>query len=210
MKKTLLILAAISVSSMIQVSAFYNPSTGRWLNRDSIGEKGGMNLYAFVQNQPVNSYDALGDEVTCAEVCNLARSDANPDKLWNQRGGGVFCYKGVQCACVTGFTPDNLPFGQCPAFDDIIQKHENEHLSEAEPCDKCRSDLYQPNFKPGLLAPKDPENLALECPRRREDSRLIGLALADKTKNISKTCRDRMAQYKKYSDIWLSQKCNGK
>jgi uncharacterized protein RhaS with RHS repeats len=39
---------------------YYNPSTGRWLSRDPIGEKGGLNLYAFVANQPTISVDKLG------------------------------------------------------------------------------------------------------------------------------------------------------
>ena len=39
---------------------FYNPSTGRWLSRDPVAEKGGKNLYAFVANSPVSSVDPLG------------------------------------------------------------------------------------------------------------------------------------------------------
>jgi RHS repeat-associated protein len=39
---------------------FYNPGTGRWLNRDPIEEFGGMNVLAFVQNATPNSYDVLG------------------------------------------------------------------------------------------------------------------------------------------------------
>jgi hypothetical protein len=39
---------------------FYNPSTGRWLSRDPIGEKGGNNLYALVRNRPVTALDLLG------------------------------------------------------------------------------------------------------------------------------------------------------
>ena len=35
---------------------FYNPSTGRWLNRDPFQEDGGPHLYAFVGNHPVNAY----------------------------------------------------------------------------------------------------------------------------------------------------------
>ena len=31
-----------------EASAFYNPQTGRWLNRDPMGEEGGLNLYIFV------------------------------------------------------------------------------------------------------------------------------------------------------------------
>ncbi len=39
---------------------YYNPSTGRWLSRDPIGENGGINLYAFVRNSTVNLIDVLG------------------------------------------------------------------------------------------------------------------------------------------------------
>jgi RHS repeat-associated protein len=39
---------------------YYNPSTGRWLSKDPIGEKGGKNLYAFLRNHPISSVDRLG------------------------------------------------------------------------------------------------------------------------------------------------------
>ena len=44
----------------LEVSAFYNPSAGRWLNRDPSGEKGGNNLFAFVGNHPTLSFDDVG------------------------------------------------------------------------------------------------------------------------------------------------------
>lgn len=40
--------------------AFYNPQTGRWLNRDPIGERGGANQQAFAGNSPVSRCDADG------------------------------------------------------------------------------------------------------------------------------------------------------
>jgi RHS repeat-associated protein len=39
---------------------FYVPELGRWINRDPIGEKGGVNLFAFVRNQAPNAVDRLG------------------------------------------------------------------------------------------------------------------------------------------------------
>jgi RHS repeat-associated protein len=39
---------------------WYDPVTGRWPSRDPIGERGGMNLYAFIMNKVVTSIDYLG------------------------------------------------------------------------------------------------------------------------------------------------------
>jgi RHS repeat-associated protein len=39
---------------------FYVPMLGRWINRDPIGEIGGVNLYTFVQNQTINALDLFG------------------------------------------------------------------------------------------------------------------------------------------------------
>ena len=39
---------------------FYDSSNGRWLNRDLVGEEGGVNLYAFCANNPIHSFDKDG------------------------------------------------------------------------------------------------------------------------------------------------------
>lgn len=38
----------------------YDPDLGRWLSRDSIGEAGGVNLYGYVDNDPLNNVDLDG------------------------------------------------------------------------------------------------------------------------------------------------------
>jgi RHS repeat-associated protein len=39
---------------------FYDPETGRYISADPIGLDGGMNLYAYVQGNPVNGVDVAG------------------------------------------------------------------------------------------------------------------------------------------------------
>ena len=49
---------------------FYNPDAGRWLKRDPIKERGGKNLYAFVQNEPVSHIDLFGLQGSrCRKKC---------------------------------------------------------------------------------------------------------------------------------------------
>ena len=39
---------------------YYSPGLGRWVNRDPIGELGGINLMGFVHNEAISTYDPLG------------------------------------------------------------------------------------------------------------------------------------------------------
>ena len=59
--RVILFTLALLVVTLVQnAQAFYNPSTGRWLNRDPIAERGGRNLYGAVRNDAVNHSDNLG------------------------------------------------------------------------------------------------------------------------------------------------------
>lgn len=39
---------------------YYSSGSGRWLSRDPVGEKGGLNLHSFLNNSPIASVDYLG------------------------------------------------------------------------------------------------------------------------------------------------------
>lgn len=74
---------------------YYSSEMGRWLNRDPIGERGGINLYGMVNNEPVNRWDYLG----------LADIQLEMKSLQLQRGNCGAVRWDVQ------FTAKNLPEG---------------------------------------------------------------------------------------------------
>ena len=39
---------------------YYSPELGRWIKRDPIEEEGGVNLYGYVANSPIDRFDYLG------------------------------------------------------------------------------------------------------------------------------------------------------
>jgi hypothetical protein len=46
--------------SLQTASAYYDPGVQRWINRDPIQERGGVNLYSVVGNAPPNAVDEDG------------------------------------------------------------------------------------------------------------------------------------------------------
>lgn len=71
-------------------AAFYDPHTGRWLNRDPLEERGGLNLYAVARNNTVKHFDRLGlSELSEAQYRAKAQSlidsgVVDPDALFRQ------------------------------------------------------------------------------------------------------------------------------
>ncbi len=53
----------------------YDPVTGRWPSRDPIEERGGVNLYAFVWNEPIHWVDLLGLEPCNSSTENTHQGD---------------------------------------------------------------------------------------------------------------------------------------
>jgi RHS repeat-associated protein len=65
----------------------YQPSRGRWVSIDPIGERGGLNLYGFVGNNPASRVDPLG--------------------LSYYGGGGADFKEKLACVCAGGISKCN-------------------------------------------------------------------------------------------------------
>jgi RHS repeat-associated protein len=69
----------------------YNPTLGRWISRDPIAERGGLNLYEYVDNDPIQKIDPLGLVPAIITV---------PCNLWKRSG----CTCIYECRCPPGYT----------------------------------------------------------------------------------------------------------
>ncbi len=65
---------------------FYNPQVERWMNRDPLGEAGGINLYGFVKNDPVNWIDPWG----LISACDIFITPL-PLPPWTAPIGDILC-----------------------------------------------------------------------------------------------------------------------
>ena len=61
---------------------YYDPMTGRWMSRDTIGERGGLNVYELNYNCSINWFDYLGREPTQRNLnFDITRDSSVPAKL---------------------------------------------------------------------------------------------------------------------------------
>jgi len=128
----LAVLAIFGFNSHVQ--GFYDSNLGRWINRDPIEEEGGINLYAFVFNSPVNSVDAFGDClpiicITCAACAGIPAGTCVAlcaGGTWDVKGEGfASCFGKCMSAhnkgnplynqgCLTACTACVLKLGSAP------------------------------------------------------------------------------------------------
>ena len=75
---------------------YYDPQTGRWPSRDPITEDGGLNLYGFGPNSPINGFDPDGKkwvEVNRSKPVLVGGSTEIKIKRW-------FCWLVIKNCCV--------------------------------------------------------------------------------------------------------------
>lgn len=59
--------------------AHYDPNIGRWVSRDPVAERGGVNLYGFVENDGIGSWDRLGLYTIQDAVAALKKQGVRPE-----------------------------------------------------------------------------------------------------------------------------------
>jgi RHS repeat-associated protein len=68
---------------------YYQPARGRWISKDPIGEKGGVNLYGFLENDGLNSFDALG-------LQNIHKDPTDPKHTRQACSESVCCAENIR------------------------------------------------------------------------------------------------------------------
>jgi RHS repeat-associated protein len=121
---------------------FYEPSLQRWLNRDPIGEVGGLNLYGFVGNSPLGYVDPLGEmSYLSPHLRCIGKQKTALDNCEKSKKERIKCPGDSTCP----FT--GIPQGQ--TFHDIecndYQKHRQECIEHAQAVfDECMKAAMSP------------------------------------------------------------------
>ena len=108
---------------------FHCAQLGRWLNRDPIGERGGLNLYRSARNNAILRFDPLG--LKCRIEIHAGHTDENREEVddMTNRLHPEDCEAAGLVGCFPGTTNPGLsqPGLEIPGFADGLDEFLSEH-----------------------------------------------------------------------------------
>jgi RHS repeat-associated protein len=155
-------------SGLFQVrNRHLHPKLGRWLSRDPIGQKGGINLYAYAKNSPANLIDPTGEFALPIAIpaALLALFEALVLAL-GLAAALLLIAEIIRAAvrCIPGRSPlPNRPSGDCTPAEyaalkatiDALCPGKGNSLTRCEPSDDCDTLVEKGTMFAGCATARD-------------------------------------------------------
>ncbi len=202
---------------------YYQPTWGRWMNRDPLEENGGYALYSFALNDPIGLIDLVGTHVlgcpltlkqstqpttipsdncivdnpsprpTAEQCCDAIRKAPCFD---DDAGGGVVCCRGKITSCVWFTDPPPGP-GAGNILRGCMIRHEGTHHDDIS-CKDCPSGkVCRPYWKnPDQASAEECKGYTAEiiCLKRRKSQCIDSKLTKEEREQCRETVQARIMQ----------------